>query len=87
MPYVPLSHPFVERLIGTFVVPNKSAGVAISYVALVQIMRQLVLLAGLERHITGTATKRDRTPGMPGPHLVLDHDRPGREGARFPTLL
>ena len=25
IPYVPLSHPFVERLIGTFVVLNKSA--------------------------------------------------------------
>ena len=25
VPYVPLSHPFVERLIGTFVVHNKSA--------------------------------------------------------------
>jgi hypothetical protein len=24
VPYVPLSHPFVERLIGTFVVLNKS---------------------------------------------------------------
>jgi hypothetical protein len=24
IPYVPLSHPFVERLIGTFVVHNKS---------------------------------------------------------------
>ena len=25
IPYVPLSHPFVERLIGTFVMDNKSA--------------------------------------------------------------
>src|ERR1700722_6586461 len=25
VPYVPLSHPFVERLIGTFVVHNKTA--------------------------------------------------------------
>ena len=26
VPYVPLSHPFVERLIGSFVVLNKRAG-------------------------------------------------------------
>jgi len=45
VPYVPLSHPFVERLIGS-----------------------------LRR-------------GMPGPLVILDHDRLGGEATRFPTLL
>ena len=30
------------------------------------------------------AAHRDRTPGMPGSHAVLDDDRPGAEATRFP---
>jgi hypothetical protein len=33
------------------------------------------------------AAHRDRTPRMPGPHVVLDRDRPGEKATRFPTLL
>jgi hypothetical protein len=44
VPYVPLSHPFLERFI-------------------------------------------DLTPRMPGPHVILDHHRPGGQATRFATLL
>jgi hypothetical protein len=33
------------------------------------------------------AAHRDLTPRMPGPHVILDHDRPGGEATRLPTLL
>jgi hypothetical protein len=33
------------------------------------------------------AAHRDLTPRMPGPHVILDHHRPGGEATRFPTLL
>jgi hypothetical protein len=33
------------------------------------------------------AAHRDLTPRMPGPHAILDHNRPGGEATRLPTLL
>jgi hypothetical protein len=38
-------------------------------------------------HAAERAAHRDLTPRMPGPHVILDHDRPGDETTRLPTLL
>ncbi len=62
IPYVPLSHPFVERLIGTFVVHNKCHFVAIPVMwRSFRKRSRWNCLHGLERHITdgGSETPKE----------------------------